>query len=588
MKRDEFQFGSAMILGERLLLAGIVTAAQLDITLAQQKHLLGLGRSVGLGDMLVRNRFCTPDHIDSAMTQPGREIQERRSDVPLLSPADCSRLSVIPVQIEGDTLVVKTARALSPLDRKRILAACTVNARTLRAILVDRHEMHRFLSQQMDHDSFASMMDRLRSSEQNPSLLKAAINALLHEAIDRRASDIHIDVKPDPDSWISLRIDSILKQLYLLNDRTMASIMSRLKTLSGMDASDNRRAQDGRMSIDHRGRMVSFRVATQPLVDGETMTVRVIDAASLPTAEALFPNQPVMMRLLNQLANSEGKAGGLVLVTGSTGSGKSTTLHMLASRFPRDRKNIVTVEDPVEFVLPFTRQIQIHQLLNQKATEIERSVLRQDPDVLIFGEIRDADSARAAFKFAESGHLVLATLHAKSAAQSVERLLSMLPEGDRSEAAFVLATTLQAVVNQVLHAKLCDCSVGSDLMPMDVVAEDEDHAQTHLGYAVIEDIGSPLKHAKGCLRCDNTGYRDRVAIHETIIFDIKDEDRLVAANAVVKSGSISELLGAKGVTWIRRRDVASALLDSGLIDVPTALAAVDAKVARRIVQAVAL
>ena len=198
--------------------------------------------------------------------------------------------------------------------------------------------------------------------------------------------------------------------------------------------------------------------------------------------------------------------------------------------------------------------------------------------MLIFGEIRDTDSARAALKFAESGHLVLATLHAKSAGQSVERLLSMLPEADRTEAAFVLATTLQIVINQVLFSKLCDCSISSSEVIDALNERAEDLASTYVGHAISAGHRAAMRHAKGCLRCDNTGYRGRVVVHETIIVDIPDEERLAAANAVAKSGSIGGFLSADGVKWLHRKDVASSLLACGLIDVPTALLAVDAKV----------
>lgn len=558
-------------LGQHLIDEGVITAEQLDLTLKQQKHLLAQGRSVRLGELLVRNRFCSEEVVREALARRGKDSQDSLGGKPLINPADCARIGVVPKEILNDVLHVITAKPLREIDRLNIIEACSVPIKNIRASIVDRHEIHRLLAAQMAHGSFDAMLERLKVNDPTPVLLKSAIEALLHEAIDRRASDIHIDVKPDPDSWISLRIDSVIRQTHLIKERLMAAIISRLKTISGMDASNSRTAQDGRMQIDHRGRMVGFRVATQPLVDGETMTIRVIDASTLPTASALFPNQPRMLGLLDRISKLEGKMGGLILVTGPTGSGKSTTLYTMSSLFPRDAKNVITVEDPVEYVLPFARQIQIHQLMNQKATDIERSVLRQDPDVLIFGEIRDAESARAALKFAESGHLVLATLHAQSAPQSIERLLSMVPETDRTEAAFVLAATLLAVINQGLARLLCSCNVPVEQSTSPHAVSEAEQLGRYLGSATsVPGLGG-LRAAHGCPRCENSGYRGRVALHETMIFNLTEKQRAQASSNISRTGDMNAMLHMEGVHSISRKDVALSLLQGGLIDARTAL-----------------
>jgi len=556
--------GERASLGELLISAGAITKEQLEASTRQERHLSSLGRSVRLEELLVRNRFTTPAQIHEVL-----ELGERRGDQPdremLLSPAACSKYRVIPISAINGILTVKSSQSLTPTVVAAILNAATVPSKTLKVLCADSHEMHAFLSRQMAHDSFESMLERLRTTEHSANMVRVAIEALLHEAIDMRVSDIHMDFKPDPDSWISLRIDGELKQSYLLGERLMASLCSRIKTLAGMDASNSRKAQDGRLELDHRTRMVGFRVATQPLVDGETLTIRIIDAAALPTVQSLFPHQPQMMTLLDTISEINGKSGGLMLITGPTGSGKSTTLYTIASKFPRDRFNLITVENPVEYKLPFTRQIQLQDLMGEQATDIERSILRQDPDVLIFGEIRDAESAKAALKFAESGHFVLSTLHAQSAGATTERLMSMIPENDRVEASFVLATTLKSVINQRLFKRLCKCSkeyLDDEFSKIDGAKD--------LERVLGSRLPRTLRHTVGCSQCNNTGYKNRVAVHETLIFAGHDKHRDSLARTLANRTPIKGLLVSGALRIISQADTVFTLLASGVMDISTA------------------
>lgn len=560
----EVAIGERGTLGELLVAAGAVSRAQLEATIRQERQLAAQGRSVRLEELLVRNRFTTQAQIREAL-ESGKLRSDSEAREVLLSPAVCSKFQVIPVSLVGAVLTVKSARPVSAAARSAILQAAAVRASSIKVVCADMHEMHAYLSRQMAHDSFASMLERLRSADQSASLVRTAIDALLHESIDMRVSDIHMDLKPEPDSWISLRVDGELRQSHLLSERLMASLCSRIKTLAGMDASNSRVAQDGRLEMDHRGRMVGFRVATQPLMDGETLTIRIIDAASLPTAQALFPHQPEMMDLLRAISSAHGKSGGLMLVTGPTGSGKSTTLYTAASMFPRETYNLITVENPVEYKLPFARQIQIQDLLGQKATDVERSILRQDPDVLIFGEIRDAESAKAALKFAESGHFVLSTLHAQSAGTSIERLMSMIPEGERAEAAFVVAATCKSIINQRLFKRLCECA-----QPM----TDSERA----GLAGAKDIErvlgaslpKTLRKAVGCSRCNLSGYKGRVAVHETMVFAGNEKHRDALGKTLSQRAPVKTLLATGAVRMISQNQTVLTLMGHGIMDVPTA------------------
>lgn len=556
--------------GEQLVANGVITKQQLGVVTKQMRHMQDLGKPHSFVELCVRNRFCTLEAV-SRVFVPGSAsavevgLGSSTSDAEgLLSASDCLRFSVIPVMMVGRVLHVKSALPIEPHMVAEILDASLTNANELRVVLTDRHDVAAFLRQRMANESFESSLNRLRADDGSLSMIRTAIDSLLHEAIDRRASDVRIDYKPDPYSWISYRIDGDLRQEYLLPSRLMAAFVSRLKTLCEMDASNSRSAQDGRLSLEHHGRRVDFRVATQPLVDGETVAVRVIDAASLPSPESLYPHQPEMLAMLRKLSMSDGKIGGLVFVTGPTGSGKSSTLYTMAASFPRDRANVLTVEDPVENLLPFSRQIQVQQQTMQRAVDIERSVLRQDPDILVMGEVRDSDTATTALKFSESGHLVLTTLHAKSAPQSLDRFINMLSGMARAEAGYLLATTVQVVINQRLFPRLCSCAV-------EAPAGDPDRecVQAYLGTKIKS------KRANGCHRCEDSGYRGRVAIHETLIFNFSEEERAALAAEVARTESIGVLLESPSVRHIKRSTVAECLLQAGVIDARQAMRALE-------------
>lgn len=551
--------------GELLIRMGVLSQAQLDIGLLQQKALLAQGKQVPIGEILVHNRFISKHNLALAM-EHATEGNTSGSFRALLPVQTCQRHEVIPVSVENHTLVIRAARRLTDHQKSDLQRQCEVPVSSLRIIPSDRASIRASLSKRISQDhSFAILLNRLRNQDEIGSILKQAIDAMLAEALDCRASDIHLDRKPDPDSWVSYRIDGTLHQKHLVPERLMSAIITRLKTEGGMDASDSRRPQDGRMSIQHRDRMVEFRIASQPIAGGETIEIRVLDSDVLPTIHDLFPNQLYMVDLFNSLARSRGKSGGIVLFTGPTGSGKTSSMYALGQMLPRERINVMTVEDPVEYPLPFARQIQLNQLLGEQAVDLERSILRQDPDVLILGEIRDGATAKAATRFAETGHRVIATLHTKTVLEVFERLMSMVDENSKDDALYVLAQHLQVVVNQQLVRRLCSCA---DEVP----SIERDHALSRLPSDVQIRGHITLKKRRGCPRCDHSGYYGRIAAHETLVIDrepsVRSELLHLLSDGLKNSTHLPTM---KGVTYLSRRNTLGRLLEAGLIDVDTAL-----------------
>ncbi len=550
------------------LQAGL-TLAQWDAIRVQYDYMQLHGKPTPIAELVARTRFLNANQLREGIGVSSDSVVLNTEH--LLPAHLCRQYRVFPAGISGGTLRVLAAAPLSPGQQKRLLRECSQNANELLVTATDAAEIQKRLRAFDEQKSMDEIIDTMRREDISAPMLRAAIDLILTEALVRRTSDIHMDRKPDPDSWISYRIDSEIKQVHLIPEYIMAAIFTVIKNDCGMDSANQRTAQDGRLSIRYRDRNIDFRVASQPLVDGETLTLRILDGGNLPALEDIFPGQSIITERIRAMSRIRNKSGGIIVISGATGSGKSTTLYSLASGFSRDRINIITVEDPVEYILPFARQIQLQALVRQQSRDMERSILRQDPDVLILGEIRDTDSASTALAFAESGHLVLCTIHANNALQTIERFISMLGEHNKHDAMFVLAHHLKMIVHQKLAKSLCKCAT--------TIARDDLDAFTHRVETVSEGLlrpGPASRMRRGCKICGDSGYRGRVAVHETLMIEENDQLREPFNRWMLAGdfGSASPLLNMGGVNFLRRTDTAQTLLQSGVVDAETALAAV--------------
>lgn len=521
-----------------------VTDQQLAVALAKQRSLAEAGERAGLCEILLRDRFLNrPAALEFVQSLANAEIDAADE---ILTDEICKRYAVRPLQVVGGVLHLAAVKPLLPAQLDVILAAAKVRLSDIKVVPVDRleHQAHR-RRVAATGATLPEALARLKREEVSSEGLRAVINALLTEASLQRASDIHIDCQPDPNSWISFRVDGRLRQYAPVPERLMAAIFTRLKTLGGMDASDKLRPQDGRITHVHKGRQIDLRMASQPIVGGETITLRLLDPDSLPSISQLFAGQPEMAEFFSGLARFNGKNGCLVLISGPTGSGKTATLYTLLQRFERDRFNVITVEDPVEYTVSFARQIQLNQILKQRAVDIESSLLRHDPDIIVFGEVRNYDMALAVLKLAESGHMVLATIHAGSAMQTHERFLSFFPQEAKRDAGYILGHYLRTIINQRLVPRLCKC-------------------------AEPASPGSSEKVAVGCPTCDHTGYIGRVVAHDSVLLPSDEARRAPIAKAIADAGSrLDGALSCDGARHIARSEVLASLVASGAIDEAT-------------------
>ncbi len=351
-------------------------------------------------------------------------------------------------------------------------------------------------------DDIPKTADLLDGQDEAPVI--RLINGLIHEAMKRRASDIHIDPFEDNLS-IRYRIDGDLIEVLKPPRKLAAPIVSRIKVMSRLDIAEKRLPQDGRISLSAGGKSIDVRVATLPTRYGERVVLRLLD-----TQHALLNLADLGMdpETLSRFSDALSQPNGVILVTGPVGSGKTTTLYSALSRLNTGRDNIMTLEDPVEYGLPGISQTQMDHKVGLTFAATLRSILRQDPNVVMVGEIRDSETAEVAFEFASTGRLALSTLHTNSASGAITRLRDMGVED------YMLSSTLRAVMAQRLVRRLCpSCKVPRPA----TVAEKQ-----ALGFPERDSIA--VHDPQGCLACGQTGFDGRIGVYELLVVerDIRD------------------------------------------------------------------
>lgn len=346
---------------------------------------------------------------------------------------------------------------------------------------------------------FVSASEAPRDLEPTTRPVVAALDSILHQAFEQRASDIHLEPKRDR-AVVRFRVDGVLRTMHTFPRIVYQAVVSRLKMLSGLDIAEKRRPQDGRFKRIEPDNEIELRVSTLPTVFGEKAVLRVFDPAALVSSLAqLKLAEDEDARLRGMLNRREG----LVLVTGPTGSGKTTTLYSVLRHLATAEVNVVTIEDPVELIHPPLSQVQVNPRIHFTFAAAIRSVLRQDPDILMVGEIRDGETAEMAVQAALTGHLVLSTLHTNDAPGAVTRL------ADLGVPSFLIGTTLVGVVAQRLVRIICSgCAEETS------VTADEAHTLSVPGLE-----GRAVRRGRGCARCRDTGYRGRRGVFEILPID---------------------------------------------------------------------
>jgi len=496
-----------------LIQEGLLTNEQLGLALDEQKR---TGRK--LGRIIVEGGHVTEEDIAKALARQLRaDFVDLRTHDPkpelirLLPEAQARRFRAIVLDQREDRVRVGFAdptdiTAYDEILRqvKRDIDLVVVIESQLMAMLdrvYRRTEeitgLARELTQEMADIpvEFGSVLGSAPGAEDAPVV--KLLNTVFEEALRMRASDIHVEPQ-DKSLAIRFRIDGILHLQTEAASKIATALVLRLKLMSGLDISEKRLPQDGRFAIQLRGKPVDVRISTMPTQFGESVVMRLLvqNAGLMDLTRLHMP-----ARVLERFRNAIHRPSGIVLVTGPTGSGKTTTLYAGLNELNTPEKKIITVEDPVEYRLPGLNQVQVHDKIDLSFARVLRSALRQDPDIILVGEMRDQDTAEIGMRAAMTGHLVLSTLHTNDALSTPIRLLDMgVPR-------YMVALSIQMVLAQRLLRVICEnCAAPHELLP-----HEREWLRFELGDAVD---GHRFRRGRGCAHCSNTGYQGRQAVYE--------------------------------------------------------------------------
>jgi type II secretory ATPase GspE/PulE/Tfp pilus assembly ATPase PilB-like protein len=515
-------------LGELLIQQGLITADQLRIALTEQKN-----HQMPIGRLLVRLGFVTEAVIRDIMARTiGQEsidltqVVVDADSIKLVPQEFARRHRVLPIAFDGNerslTVAITEVFNVVALDQLRATLGQNVKIKT---VLASEAQLEDSIDQFYGHElSVDGILREIETGEIDYQSLQVGgdeytqpivrlVGALLVDAVKRGSSDIHFE----PEFAflrIRYRIDGVLEQVRSLHKNYWPGIAVRLKVISGMNIAETRAPQDGRISLNLNGRPVDFRVATQPTIHGENIVLRVLDREkSIISLDQMKLPKHVLNTLSLMLARPEG----ILVLTGPTGSGKTTTLYSLLSQLNVESVNIMTLEDPVEYPVALMRQTSVNEAAKMDFVNGIRSMMRQDPDIILVGEVRDKDTAEMAFRAAMTGHQVFTTLHTNSALGAFPRLfdIGILPD--------IIAGNVIGIIAQRLVRMLCThCK--------EAYGPSKEERQL-LG--LTPDANTKIYRPTGCKHCNFRGYRGRTAIMEILRMDT-DLDELVARRATAK------------------------------------------------------
>jgi type II secretory ATPase GspE/PulE/Tfp pilus assembly ATPase PilB-like protein len=515
-------------LGELLVQQGLITTDQLAIALAEQRH-----NNIPLGRLLVRLGFVTETAIRDIMArtigQESIDLSQVIADPEALRlvPQEFARRNrILPIAFHSAVQVLTVATTeifnVVAMDQLRAMLGSQIEIKTQ---LAAEAQLEDFIDQFYGYElSVDGILKEIETGEIDYESLQAGgdeytqpmvrlVNALLVDAVKRGASDIHFE--PEYAFLrVRFRIDGVLETVRSLHKTYMPGITVRIKVVSEMNIAETRAPQDGRLSLTLNGRPVDFRVSTQPTIYGENIVLRILDREkSIISLDRMSLPSDVTNKLALMLARPEG----ILIVTGPTGSGKTTTLYSLLAKVNDETVNIMTLEDPVEYPLTLMRQTSVNEVARMDFANGIRSIMRQDPDIILVGEVRDKETAEMAFRAAMTGHQVFTTLHTNSALGVFPRLLDIGIQPD------IMAGNIIGVVAQRLVRTLC-------------AACKESYEPVREERMLLGDFadGNPMLYRPvGCRQCDHKGYKGRTPIMELLMMDA-DMDELVARRSTAK------------------------------------------------------
>ncbi|MDE4541668.1 ATPase, T2SS/T4P/T4SS family [Thermoanaerobacterium sp. R66] len=506
-------------LGDLLVEVGLLDENQLNNAIKIQKK-----TGEKLGKILVKEGYLTEEQIIEALEfQLGiPHIDMKKvfidANVAKLIPESMAKRHVaIPIKKENDSIFVAMAdplnifaiddiKLVTKLDVKPLIAS---EDGILKAIdrVFGKEEAERAVQdfkKELSHDNAeedSNLLKDISEDEINNAPAVRLVNSIIEQAVKNRASDVHIE-PTENDLRVRFRIDGELHEAMRVFKSTQGPVITRIKIMANMNIAERRIPQDGKIEMNASGKNIDIRVSSLPTIYGEKLVLRILDKSGyIITKDKLGLNSDDLKLFDNLLRHPNG----IILLTGPTGSGKTTTLYAMLNELNKPDKNIITVEDPVEYTLEGLNQVQVNEKTGLTFASALRSILRQDPDIIMIGEIRDRETAEIAIRSSITGHLVLSTLHTNDSAGAITRLIDMGIEP------YLISSSVVGVIAQRLARKICDnCKTEYDASKREKII---------LGV----DTDEPLKlyKSKGCAVCNKTGYRGRVPIYEIMMMTPK-------------------------------------------------------------------
>lgn len=499
-------------LGDILIESGEITPEQLKHALSIQKK-----TKQKLGEVFISEKILTESEIlqvlEFQLGVPFLDLNSFQPDkkvVNLISESVARKHNIIPVEIKFNKILLAMS---DPLDILAIDDVKIITGFDVQIAIASKNDIQNAINRYYDESEEAEkavkeFSEELASQEQESSIeiddgnvanapMVRLVNSIIIQAAKMKASDIHIEPF-DKVVRIRFRIDGDLKEIMAPSKATHLPLVTRIKIMSKLDIAERRIPQDGRVETVIDGNAIDLRVSILPTVYGEKVVIRLLYRNSIMLTKEQLGFSQYNLQLFDKIIKSP---EGIILVTGPTGSGKSTTLYTVLRELNDIKKNIITVEDPVEYRLGGVNQVQVNVKAGMTFASGLRSILRQDPDIIMVGEIRDAETAEIAVRAAITGHLVLSTLHTNDTASTVARLEDMGIEP------YMVSTSVVGIMAQRLVKRLCK--------------KCKQDRETTIEEMKLLGINKPatISHAIGCNQCNNTGYSGRIAIHEILVID---------------------------------------------------------------------
>ncbi|MEE0862336.1 MAG: ATPase, T2SS/T4P/T4SS family [Lachnospiraceae bacterium] len=512
-------FRQRVRIGDVLVQSGLITAEQLELALEEQKKkpkgtrigqtIVDMGYASELDVTLELQKHLDVEFIDL------RKIELDETAVHVLTEADCRKYNILPFAYK-DVMTLSVAMA-DPQDFDTIDDISIITGLQIEPYIAMMSQIEELLDRTYGKQQADAIAEQFLKEQENAlggdseeedsrkddvenSPIVILVRNVIEQAVRQRASDIHIEPF-ETNVKVRYRIDGVLREIMTYDKALFPAIIARIKIISGMDISEKRKPQDGRITIDVDYKEYDIRVSNLPTVYGEKVVMRLASKEGFNRAKSELGLRPEDLEKFDGILKNP---NGIILVTGPTGSGKSTTLYTALAELSTEEVNVITVEDPVEANVKGVNQVQVNNKADMTFANALRSILRQDPDIIMIGEIRDSETAEIAVRASITGHLVVSTLHTNSTAATVGRLIDMGIEP------YMLGDSLVGIIAQRLVRRLCDCKKARP-------ATADEKRIMGLPATAEQTVYDPV----GCQMCNSLGYRGRIGIYEIMTINQK-------------------------------------------------------------------